>query len=90
MKTPIEALEQARETFRLIRADTCPAHVSHECKCQISSIDAVLRTARCTRCRGTGKVTARRGTIFETDSAEERALAFRDEPCPVCRKGEAS
>lgn len=41
--------------------------------------------AHCRRCSGTGVIDVRHGTIFETDSADEIALAFHSEPCPACR-----
>ena len=38
----------------------------------------------CPRCHGTGIVSVQHGSIFMTDSEEEKMLAFHEEECPVC------
>lgn len=38
----------------------------------------------CKRCKGTGTVPVKHGTTYITDSDDEIALAYHDEPCPTC------
>jgi len=45
---------------------------------------ALKKRSTCARCRRTGVVSAKTGLTHETDSADEIALAYRDDPCPEC------
>lgn len=47
---------------------------------------AIKPTAPCRRCLGKGTISVRHGQTFETDSADEIANAYRDEPCPSCKR----
>ena len=44
-----------------------------------------MEQLNCRRCRDRGVISVRHGTIYETDSDDEIALAYHDEPCPDCR-----
>lgn len=40
--------------------------------------------SNCRRCDGTGVIQVQNGTTYTTDSEDEIALAYHDEPCPAC------
>lgn len=79
MKTPIEALAEARTALLAIAQDvTIPDAIYRSTHRVIDDIEAVLRTARCKRCLGIGEVTIHAAFISQAV------------PCPARRKGEAS
>lgn len=88
LKTPIEALEQARQVFS--QAERSLETSGYGCDMprfadEIAAIDAVIRTARCAKCRGVGTVRVRR-EVIETSNPSGVAEFYCTEPCPVCRK----
>ena len=38
----------------------------------------------CQHCHGTGVIIVKYGTVYETETPEEVALTYHDEPCPEC------
>lgn len=42
-----------------------------------------MRTG-CRRCKSTGLIAVKHGLTYITDSDDEIANAYRDEPCPAC------
>jgi len=55
---------------------------------QFAGVAAVIaqkaKQKACQRCNGRGVIRERRGTSYETDTAEERAMNWRDVTCPEC------